>query len=284
MDVADAYRLCARVTRRRARNFYYAFLSLPIRQRRGIYALYAFCRTADDAVDDRASDEAKQEGLADLRRRLAKAAAGDPEGGIDLALADAIASFGVDPDDLGDVLTGMEMDLEFRRVATFDELRDYCYHAASAVGLATLPILNDGIPPTDAMRDAAVDLGLGMQFVNVLRDVAEDLDRDRIYLPADEMASFGVDEHALRDRSMTDGVRRLLERQADRASASLARGRQLLSILPPAGGRCVWLLGEIYGRILERIRAADYDVFSERPSLPTREKLALLARSFRGRP
>ncbi|MGB2983317.1 MAG: squalene/phytoene synthase family protein, partial [Candidatus Bipolaricaulia bacterium] len=188
MDLAGAYRACARVAKREARNFYYAFLSLPIRQRRGVYALYTFCREADDVADgapsmgapsasenifdvlrsdvipeSTGSIDSRREQVARMRERLAKAAAGDPEGGRDLALADAIATFGVDPNDLADVLTGMEMDLTLRRIDTFEDLRTYCYHAASAVGLATLPILNDGVPPTDAMRDAAVELGLGMQ-------------------------------------------------------------------------------------------------------------------------
>jgi len=307
MDLTEAYRICVRITRREARNFYYAFLPLPGKQRRAVYALYAFCRAADDVVDsdepagspesitlgshfsaaqpnglaghDEALLERKRAGLARLRERLVKAAAGDPEDGPDLALADAIASFGVDPDDLGDVLAGMKMDLTLSRIETFDELRAYCYYVASAVGLATLPILNDGVPPTDAMRNVAVDLGLGMQLVNILRDVAEDLDRDRVYLPREEMDAFGVEEANLRRRSMNDPLRALLAHQADRAAEYLARGRRLLPHLPRRGRQCPWLLAELYGRILSRIRTAEYDVFRERIALPKREKLALLVAS-----
>lgn len=309
MDLAGAYRACARVAKREARNFYYAFLSLPIRQRRGVYALYTFCREADDVADgapsmgapsasenifdvlrsdvipeSTGSIDSRREQVARMRERLAKAAAGDPEGGRDLALADAIATFGVDPNDLADVLTGMEMDLTLRRIDTFEDLRTYCYHAASAVGLATLPILNDGVPPTDAMRDAAVELGLGMQFVNILRDVAEDLERDRIYLPREEMAAFGVDEGMLRGRSMTDELRSLFASQADRAAESLARGRRLLPLLPRGGRRCPWLLAALYGRILDRIRVADYDVFRGCVALPKHEKVVLLLSSLWRRP
>jgi len=308
MDLTGAYRICARITRREARNFYYAFLSLPRRHRRAVYALYAFCRAADDVVDsdepsgstesmtlgshfaaaepdglaghDEALLERKRAGLARLRGRLAKAAAGNPEDGSDLALADAIASFGVDPGDLGDVLTGMEMDLTLSRVETFDELRAYCYHAAAAVGLATLPILSDGVPPTDAMREATVDLGLGMQLVNILRDVAEDLDRDRIYLPREEMDAFGVAEADLGRGSMTDPLRRLLAGLAGWADEHLQRGRSLLPLLPRSGRRCPWLLAELYGRILDRIRSSDYDLFRGRVSLSKREKVALLLSSW----
>jgi len=309
VDLAASYRACAHVTRREARNFYYAFLSLPRRRRLAIYALYAFCRASDDVVDagepsgspesiaagsrDAAAQpgrlestgtnqtERKRQGLAALRGRLARAAAGDPDDGPDIALADAIERFGVDPADLGDVLTGMEIDLDLARVETFDALQTYCYHAASAVGLATLPILNDGVPPTDAMRAAAIDLGIGMQLVNILRDVAEDLERGRVYLPRDEMTTAGVDEAALRAGAMTDAVRGFLAGQADRADEYLDRGRRLFPLLPRSGRRCPWLLATIYGRILGRIRAAGYDVFRERVSLSKREKLGLLASSFR---
>ena len=306
MDLAEAYRACARVTRREARNFYYAFLSLPARQRRAVYALYAFCREADNVADSDASSDAsesltedggavlrfdvihestesidsRRERLARMRERLAKAAAGEPEGGCDLALADAIAAFGVDADDLADVLTGMEMDLTLRRIGTLDDLRTYCYHAASAVGLATLPILNDGVPPTDAMREAAVDLGLGMQFVNILRDIAEDLDRDRVYIPQDEMTSYQVDETMMRAGRMTGQVRELLVHQADRAAEYLVRGRRLLPHLPRSGRQCPRLLAELYGRILDRIRASDYDVFRGRVALPRHEKIVLLMSSL----
>ena len=346
MDLNAAYRACAQLTRREARNFYVAFLALPQRQRLAVYALYAFCRNADDAVDavdaadpcdpagshesltgksteiggsalpdgrtesialdsraaavqpsgsaraavgqteTRDSTYWRRVALDRLRNRLAAAAEGRPEDDPDLALADAISTYGVDPDDLGDVLTGMEMDLTLRRVATFEELRTYCYHAASAVGLATLPILNDGVPPTDAMREAAIDLGLGMQLVNILRDVAEDLDRDRIYLPQDEIGAFGATEEDLAaaagGAAPSDALRAFLAFQADRAAETLAKGRRLVDLLPRRGGRCPALLAAVYGRILERIRAGGFEI-SRRASLPASEKLGLLLRSLAGR-
>jgi len=298
--LAQSYAACARITRREARNFYYAFASLPRRQRLAIYALYAFCREADDCVDSASSMDAlftpeKSEetapllgdeqadaaleprlGIAWLRERLAAAAGGRALVPRDLALADAIERYGICPDDLAAVITGVEMDLTRTRYATFDELRDYCYHVASAVGLATLPILDAGIPPTDAMRDHAIDLGLGMQLVNILRDVAEDLERDRIYLPQEELARFGVDQAALARGEMTEPLRLLLAFQAARALEYLDRGRGLLAHLPRRGRACPWLLAEIYGRVLRRIITADYDVFAGRVSLPKWQKLGLL--------
>ncbi len=307
-DLARAYRACACTARRHARNFYFAFLSLPTAQRRAVYALYAFCREADCVADDAvpASSatgengsavlsvrelekvpsatnndtpddlEARRARLDAMRDRLAAAARGDPETERDLALADAIDRYGVSEADLRAVLDGVETDLTPRRIETDEELRSYCYHVASAVGLATLPVLTDGGPPTAGMREAAVDLGLGMQYVNVLRDIDEDLALGRIYLPREELAAHGVDEAALRARTMTDGLRSLLAAHAERAGSYLDSGRRLLPDLPRRSRACPWLLSEIYGRILARIVAADYPVFERRASLPASEKLWLV--------
>jgi len=326
MDLAAAYAACAETTRREAKNFYYAFLSLRPLQRQSIYALYAFCREADDVADSpnpltaecdesafrKGSDGGvdspnllgpecgdttfrhEKEGVADspnslmarkqagidrLRARLAGAANGKPQVERDLALADTLERFGVDPSDLADVIRGVEMDLHVNRVPDEDAMRDYCYHVASAVGLATLPILNNGTPPTDEMRELAIDLGLGMQYVNILRDVREDILEDRIYLPADEMTHFGVSEETLADGRTSDAAKRLLAHHADRARTTLDRGLQLVTRLPRSGRACPWLLGAMYGRILARIVRRDYDVWSERVSLPKAEKLWLLLTS-----
>ena len=303
-DLARAYRACARATRHAARNFYFAFLSLPRTQRRAAYALYTFCREADDCVDagavapalaegngavvppPRAAHDdnpddlaARRTGLEELRDRLARAARGVPKTERDIALADAMSRFGVREEDLGNVLTGVEMDLAPMRIETDDELRTYCYHVASAVGLATLPILTNGDPPTEAMREAAVDLGLGMQYVNILRDVGEDLAVGRIYLPSEDLAAHGIDEVQLNARTMSGGLRAVLAIHGRRARVHLDRGRRLLTALPRRSRACPWLLSEIYGRILARIVEADYGVFGQRVCLPASEKLWLLLSS-----
>lgn len=281
LDLDAAYAACAAIARREARNFYYAFLSLPKLPRRSIYCLYAFCREADDTVDSVGPFRAGEASAAldALHQRLTSAAAGTPITDRDVALADTIHRFGVDPDDLRDVLKGMELDLSLRRIESTEELDRYCYHAASAVGLSTLPILNDGVPPTDAMREAAINLGLGMQYVNILRDVAEDLGRDRVYLPHDRLAHHGVDIAALQSGNVTEPIRAVLAEHAERSRALLLSGRMLIPMLPRHARACPWMLSELYGRILQRIVAQSYDVFSGRVSLPKHEKLALLLSS-----
>jgi phytoene synthase len=284
--LALAYRDCARRTRREARNFYFAFLTLPRRQRHAIYALYAFCREADDIADGPWSPERKRAALAALRDRLAHAADPDrstPEVRRDLALADAIASFGVRFEDLRDVVDGVAFDLSAKTIPDEDALHAYCYGVASAVGLATLPVLADGAPPTSAMREAAIALGQGMQRINILRDVDEDLGRGRVYLPRTSLEAHGITDDDLRGRRMTAGLRALLAEEASHADAYLAEGRGLLAQLPPSGRPCVWLLAELYGRLLQRLAARDFDVFAGRVSLPTVEKLGLAVRALRAR-
>jgi 15-cis-phytoene synthase len=291
MDLDTAYALSARITKREARNFYYAFLSLPIRQRHAVYALYAFCREADDVADaaspvrddaanssvmpDLAVDKRAQ--LALFHERLMAAANGTPTVPRDVALADALQRFGIDAADLAAVLHGLDMDLTLSRVQSEADLDRYCYHVASAVGLATLPVLTGGTLPSSDMRSAAVELGLGMQYVNVLRDVSEDLERGRIYLPRDMLDRFGVGEAMLQDRAMNASLRAAFAHHSRRARSLLASGRRLIPLLPRRSRSCPWLLSELYGRILSRIEGRDYDVFSDRVSLPKREKVWLLA-------
>ena len=288
VDLDTAYALSSRITKREARNFYYAFLSLPTRQR---HAMYAFCREADDIADaaspvraddskssvtpDPAADKRAQ--LALFHERLIAAANGAPIVSRDVALADALQRFGIDAADLAAVLHGLDMDLTLSRVQSEADLDRYCYHVASAVGLATLPVLTEGTPPSSDMRAAAVELGLGMQYVNVLRDVSEDLERGRIYLPRDMLDRFGVGESMLRDRAVNAPLRAALAYHSRRARSLLASGRRLIPLLPRRSRSCPWLLSELYGRILSRIEERDYDVFSDRVSLLKREKVWLLA-------
>lgn len=275
MDLAVAYSECARITRHEARNFYFAFLSLPKRQRRSVYALYAFCREADDLVDahPRSADE---DALVELRVRLDQAAHGRPSTLRDFALADTIQRYGVDPRDLDAVLLGMQMDLDVSRIPDEEALDTYCYHVASAVGLATLPILTRGEPPTSAMRKAAGRLGKGMQIVNILRDVAEDLARDRVYLPATVLQRHGVSGATWNTPAASTSLRATMAELAEQAKAHLMDGRLLIRLLPSEARACPWLLAEIYQRILARIQSHAYDVFSQRIALPRHEKMWLL--------
>jgi len=288
-EVAAAYRDCARLTRREAKNFVFAIATLPRLKRWAVEAVYAFCREADDIADGTGSLEEKRAGLAALAGRLdiaARRAAveGRPKAGslrsADLALADAIARYGIDPQDLREVVEGVKMDLSIRRYDTFSELALYCHRVASAVGLSVLPILASSHGgPVAALRGHGTALGLGMQLANIVRDVAEDLDRDRIYLPIEDLERFGVTEEALRRRRVTGPIRELLAFEAGRARRILRDGERLVPHLPRRARSFPLLLSRLYSAVLDRIEACDYDVFSGRATLSTFEKLALTLRT-----
>ena len=275
LEIHVAYEHCRRLTRRAAKNFYFAFVTLPPDQRRAIYAAYAFARLCDDASDEEIDVEQKLRLLRELRERLALAYEGHPRGPVFTALADAAKRFNIPREHFEELTRGVEMDLTVTRYATFDDLRLYCYRVASVVGLICLPIFGCRDPRA---KDAAIDLGLAMQITNILRDVKEDLGRGRIYLPQDEITRFGYSEAELLAGVANDKFLALMRFQAERARGyyeSAAKGLPLLSARSRA---CPSVLGGLYRRILDRLEARDFNVFEGRVSLSGREKVLLTAR------
>ena len=271
-----AYEECQAVTKREARNFYYAFLTLPRPRRRAIYAAYAFSRLADDIADGDGSPEQKRGDLVALRERLRDAYAGRPDGAILTALADAAASYDIPESLFQDIITGVEMDLEPRRFADFDELRHYCYHVASVVGLVSIRIF--GYRDVPLAQETAVDFGLAMQLTNILRDLREDIERDRVYLPLNEMARYGYTEDDLRDGVVDDAFQAMMRFQADRAQRYFDSASRLLPLLEPESRGCAEGLHHLYNRLLNRMASRGWDVFSKRVSLSSWEKLQLTCR------
>ena len=276
--LAAAYDECRRITRREARNFYFAFLTLPPAQRRAIYVAYAFCRYCDDAVDAAGAPEAKLARVNDLRRLLADAYAGRAAPPLFLALADVAAAYRIPQEYFDAVLNGVASDLTKTRYANFDELRRYCYQVASAVGLICIHIF--GYRGGELARQRAIDLGLAMQLTNICRDIREDWNFGRVYLPQDEMARFGVSDADIAAGVVTNAFAALLRFQIDRARACFASGRLLLPYLPRRSRACPAALGLIYGGVLDRIEAAGCDVFRERIGLSKTAKLRLMARAW----
>lgn len=278
-----AYRTCTRLTRREAKNFYYAFLTLPKKKRRAVYAVYAFCREADDVADGTGEIKEKTTALQRLRSRLEKAASGESDTPSDLAFSDAIAQYRIDPTDLTDVIDGVEMDLTVSRYASFEELCGYCQLVASAPGLAILPILARGRKDdaiTEEDRERATALGIGMQLANIVRDIAEDLTRDRVYLPQEDLERFGVSETNLQERKASEALQALVAFESARAREYLYEGEKLLTRLPRRSRGCPALLSAIYSRILDKIEDNNYDVLTSRTSLSTCEKVWLMLRTW----
>src|SRR5579872_1054390 len=184
------YARCAEITRASSSNFYYAFMLLPAERRRALHAVYAFCRFIDDIADDESSSDARSL-LTRWREEVDRVYGGVPTRAISRALADSARHFNIPREHFEEIIAGVEMDLTRKRYAGFKELRLYCYRVASAVGLICIEIFGYTNP---AARVYAERLGIAFQLTNILRDVKEDAARNRIYLPQDDLARFGVTE------------------------------------------------------------------------------------------
>ena len=273
-----AYADCQELTRREAKNFYYAFVTLPHDKRMAIYAAYAFCRHCDDSVDEAASPGDKLSALLELQTSLEQTYLGKAPSPMFLALSDTAERYSIPLEYFKEIILGVESDLIKTRYQDFDELRQYCYRVASVVGLVCLQIFQYR---DDAARRHAVDLGLAMQLTNIMRDVREDWSMGRVYLPQDEMARFGYSEDMLRDGIRNEAFVGLLRVQGERARQYFQSGFQLLPYLSRRSRACPAVLGAIYSRVLDRIESSGYDVLGEkRVALSTGEKTRITARAW----
>lgn len=276
--IESAYDYCQELTRREAKNFYYGFMLLPPAQRRAIYSAYAFARRADDIADAGLPLDEAQAKLAAYRRSLDECIAGRPDSLVFEALHETIRTYCVPPKYLFDLLTGVETDLTRNRYHSFDELREYCYLVASTVGLISIEIF--GYTGGETARQRAADLGVALQLTNILRDVREDAERGRIYLPLDEIEWFGYSEAELLAGRVTPEFRRLVAFQVDRARQFYSLGRELLPQLPRRARACVGVMAGIYSSILDDIERDPGVVFERRISLSAGQKLALAGREL----
>ena len=277
-DLEQAYQHCQRVAKEHASNFYYAFRTLPARKRRAIYSVYAYCRLCDDIADGDLPIETKRTELARVRQDLTAAMSPEPPPAPSpefRSLGDAVHTFDIPVSYLEEVIDGVESDLTKTRFADFSELRTYCYKVASVVGLICIEIFGYRDPKA---REYAVDMGIALQLTNILRDLKEDAERDRIYIPQEDLNRFGYSEDDLMRGVVNERFRALMKFQADRARSYYESSRPLFDLIEPESRACLRLLHTAYGAILDRIEAYGFDVFSQRVGLSVREKLTMTAR------
>ena len=285
VDLAASYELCRRLNARHGRTYYFATRFLPRERRHHVHALYGFARYADDLVDHFDLDWPPQRRASELRawsdEFLSALACGRTADPVLRAVIATVDELGIAHDDLRAFLRSMAMDLTVTRYATWDDLQEYVYGSAAVIGAMMLPVLGARHP--DA-RARAMDLGVAFQLTNFLRDVAEDWDRGRIYLPLEDLTRFGVTEDDFARRRVTPAMRRLLAFEAARARALYRRAEDGWGMLEPRSQACIRIAHRCYGEILDALAAADWQVFTHRAHVPTRRKLAIAARELARRP
>jgi isopentenyl-diphosphate delta-isomerase type 1 len=272
--LAAGYARCAEITREHGTTYYWGARLLPAQSRRHVYAVYTLARLADDIVDLAGPDPGPETALAlDAFERafwvaLATGTSADP---VMAAVATSVRECGIDEDCFSRFFAAMRSDLTTRSYDTWADLLGYMDGSAAVIGEMMLPVLRPG---TDAVLPARA-LGLAFQLTNFLRDVGEDLDRGRVYLPQEDLLRFGADPHA---RVVTPEWRALMAFEIERNRRLYREADAGLPALPGASRRCVATARVLYARILERIEGADYDVFAARARVPTPAKAALAAR------
>jgi phytoene synthase len=278
VDLDEAYRECERITWTQARNFAYGIRLLPAHKRRGLAVIYAFARRIDDIGDGTMPPEDKIVALEDARLALGNLAAAGPEDPVLLALADVERRFPVPIQAFGELIDGCIDDVRGTSYGTFEDLLHYCRCVAGSIGRLSLGIYGTSGDAELAVR-LADSLGVALQLTNILRDVREDYQNGRVYLPSEDLAKFDV---AL-DVPSESQFGRLVEFEVERARDWYATGLGLLPMLDWRSAACTGAMAGIYRRLLERIAAQPAEVLRGRMSLSTGEKAVVAVKALAGR-
>jgi 15-cis-phytoene synthase len=271
MTAEQAYAEVERLTRQRARNFAYGIMVLPREKRRAIAAVYAFARRVDDIADGELDTAEKRALLHDLRAQLD---APPGENSMLVALADARTRFPIPADALRVLVDGGLQDLDQTRYGSFDELRGYCTKVAGAVGVCCVAVYGSD----DVER--AETLGIALQLINIIRDVREDWELGRVYLPQDELSSFGVSEDDIATGNTSGAWHALMSFQAERARAYVQDGLGLLASLDSRSALCVSTFAGLYRATLDRIEQRGFDVFDGPLHLSALTKLRIVGQGL----
>ncbi len=280
MTVEQSYRYCIQIARQRARNFYYSFILLSPPRRKAICAIYAFMRCCDDLSDDedrRDRAAAIQKWRQELEEALEGRFSGHP---VWPAFYDAVRRYRIPTQYFFDMIEGVSSDLEPRAISSFDELYRYCYQVASVVGLTVIHIF--GFHSQQALQ-LAEECGVAFQLTNILRDIGEDAARGRIYLPAEDLARFGVRPEELRGGGeISAPFVQLMQFEAARARQYYRSSAPLLELVEPESRPSLWALVEIYRSLLDQIERQRYDVLNRRVRVPGWRKGLIVLRALSG--
>jgi len=276
-ELARSHQYCRHIARTRAKNFYYSFLLLSTQQRRAMCSIYAFMRYCDDLSDEPGANRAAMERWrAEMEDALQGRYSSHP---LWPAFHHTVRRFGIPQQYFRDMIQGVASDLEPRRIETFDELYRYCYHVASVVGLTIIHIFGFDTPSALPLAEKC---GVAFQLTNILRDVGEDAEHGRIYLPAEDLRRFGVMEDDLRAGNRSEPMLRLMRFEAARARQYYDESRPLLDLVHPRSRSSLSALISIYSSLLERIEKKNYDVFRKRVRLSSLKKSWIVMRALVG--
>lgn len=262
---------CKRITRERAKNFYWAILTLPKDKRSAVYTIYTFARRCDDIADSSWELSQKQENLERERENLKNLYDGNPRGKLYEALGKTVEKYDVPRTYFEQLIQGVEMDLKKTRYSTFRDLKIYCFRVASVVGLALIEIF--GYNDYKAKKHA-IDLGLGMQLTNIIRDVAEDYRRGRVYIPEEDLEKFNCDFSEIDSNGVNTQFRELMDYEAARARDFFRSGKELFGYLSPRTRACPAGLYGVYSKLLEKMEASGWQVWDQRTRLNTVRKIS----------
>ncbi len=261
---------CQEKTQQSSSSFYYSFLFLNNSQRQAMTALYAYCREVDDVVDDCTDQYVAANKLNWWREEIHSTFHGTPNHPVAIALKTAITNFPVQEKYFLELIAGMEMDLQTHQYASFNELSLYCYRVASVVGLITIEILGYSSPDT---AQYAHNLGISLQLINILRDVKEDAQRQRIYIPQDELVKFGVTKEMLLNNKKSPETLALFNYQAARAENYYEKAFSALDPGDRYAQKTGIIMAEIYFALLKKIKAQDFPLLEKRVTLSKLNKL-----------
>ena len=288
-DLAASYKFAADAVKRSGSNFSRAFTVLSKKQRLAFYAVYAFMRFCDDVSDSDESVENRREGLLRWRALLDEADDKTHDTGeithdartalVLPAFRDTLQRYSIPAQYFHWIIDGTEMDLQTVRCDTFEDLYKYCFHVASAVGLVCLRIFGFREDEKERAEKLAEQCGVAFQLTNILRDVREDAERGRIYLPLEDMHRFKYTEEDLKNCVVNENFRALMRFEAERARFYYGEAGKLLPLVTPASRPSLWIMMEVYHRLLDRIVESGFDVFQRRVRLSRGEKISIVLRA-----
>lgn len=280
-ELEKAYKYCESVTRFHARSFYFAAKFLPEKKRRAVYPIYAFCRHVDDEIDETGERHQTEaiKAVENWRSKLNEIYAGkfnngqrttdDGQKKVFLAWRDILKTYKIPLNLPLELVQGVLMDTTVKRYETFEELYVYCYRVASTVGLMSSEIL--GYADKIALEYAEA-MGVGMQLTNILRDVKEDAEKGRIYLPQEDLRKFGVSEEQILANEFDENFAAMMKFQVERARSFYATGEKGIALLERDSRFTVLLAARIYAKILDEIEKQNYNVFIRRARTSRRQK------------